>query len=139
MGRVEQQLYRNDLMISLVQLEGLIGQQEERNWDKPDLVTIQVGNVMDNLSTLVLTELPSKSEERMLQSLYILLSRYPNREPYKLPEVSKEEQSAFSGLRAELRDSGIGIGISMSGSVKEAKRKLENLREALEAREFNRS
>ncbi|MGU3470940.1 hypothetical protein ACLBWT_07305 [Paenibacillus sp. D51F] len=52
MDRVEQQLYGNDLMISLVQLEGLIGQQEERNWDKPDLVTIQLGNVTDNLSTL---------------------------------------------------------------------------------------
>ncbi|MGU3470941.1 hypothetical protein ACLBWT_07310 [Paenibacillus sp. D51F] len=75
----------------------------------------------------------------MLQSLYILFRRYPNREPYKLPEVAQQDRSAYSGLRAELRDAGIGIGIPMSGSIKEAKRKLEVLREALEAKEFNRS
>ncbi len=139
MGRVEHQLYGNDLMTSLVQLEGLIGQQEEGGWDKPDLVTIQLGIVTDNLLTLVMTKLPSKSEDRMLQSLYILFSRYPNRELYKLPEVSEEDRSAYSGLREELRKAGIGIGITMSGGIKEAKRKLEDLREALEARELSRS
>ncbi|ASS68366.1 MULTISPECIES: hypothetical protein [unclassified Paenibacillus] len=139
MDRVEQQLYGNDLMISLVQLEGLIGQQEERNWDKPDLVTIQLGNVTDNLSTLVLTKLPSKSENRMLQSLYVLFMRYPNRELYLLPEVAQEDRSANSGLRAELRKAGIGIGITMGGGIKEAKRRLEVLREALEERGLSRS
>ena len=121
MNFVKEQVLVTEVQTNLVELEGLIAHQIEDNWSEPNLVTTELGDVLngiwlgmttgEQLGTL------SKSDKRTLEQLYSKLSKYPNDELYSFVNITEEDKKKFEDLRETLREVGLGLNISISPNM----------------------
>ncbi|WP_231505596.1 hypothetical protein [Bacillus sp. EB01] len=117
---VNEQVLLTEVQYNLVELEGLIANQSEKNWPEPNLVTTKLGDVLNGIllgkTTGEQLGILSENDEKILTNLYTKLNRYPNDELYSFIEVSEEGKKNFEELREVLREAGLGLNISISAS-----------------------
>ncbi|ALC90638.1 hypothetical protein AM500_13220 [Bacillus sp. FJAT-18017] len=118
---VKEQVLLTEVQYNLVELEGVIANQSEKNWPEPNLVTTKLGDVLNGIllgkTTGEQLGILSENDEIILSTLYTKLSRYPNDELYSFIDVSEEGKKNFEELREVLREAGLGLNISISASM----------------------
>ncbi|MDL4842382.1 hypothetical protein [Aquibacillus rhizosphaerae] len=131
MNFVKEQVLVTEVQANLVELEGLIANQIDANWSEPNLVTTELGDVLNGISLGVTTGEQlgtlSKSEKEILRNLYSKLNQYPNDELYNFVDLTEEDKENFEKLRETLRDVGLGLRISISGNMDSFMKKAEEL------------
>ncbi|RTE07190.1 hypothetical protein [Paenibacillus whitsoniae] len=119
---VEEQIFITEVQHNLVELEGLIANQIDNNWSDPNLVTTELGDVLngiwlgitagEQLGTL------SKNDKKILNNLYNKLRQFPNNDLYKFADLTEEDKNNFEDLQKMLREVGLGLRIQVSGDMK---------------------
>lgn len=117
-SQVHETVYLADVQWRLVELDGVILDQREDDWSKPDLVVTKLDSVLDGLRGA--NEITrgshwlSRAEEKRLQRLEAALQMFPHNESYGFVEITKRDQEAFEGLQLKLEEAGIAMGGMMS-------------------------
>ncbi|WP_342559712.1 hypothetical protein NSQ95_12275 [Psychrobacillus sp. FSL W7-1457] len=118
MNFVNEQVLLTEVQYNLVELDGLIGYQIDESWSEPNMVTIELSEVLNGLWLSITTGEQlgtlSKSDKEILQKLYSRLSQYPKHELYHFGDLTDEDKKNFEDLREALREVGIGLNIAMS-------------------------
>ncbi|QGQ93861.1 hypothetical protein EHS13_02540 [Paenibacillus psychroresistens] len=121
-NRVKEQILITEVQHNLVELEGLIANQKDNNWSEPNLVTTELGDVLNGISLGISTDgqlgIPSKNDKKILNNLLYKLRQFPNDELYKFAELTKEDKDNFENLQKILREVGLGLNITVSGDMK---------------------
>ncbi|UVI33403.1 hypothetical protein [Paenibacillus spongiae] len=119
---VKEQIFIVEVQHNLVELEGLIAKQKEDNWSEPNLVTTELGDVLNGIWLGITTGEQlgtlSKSEKETLNNLYNKLKQFPNDELYRFADLTEEDKVYFEKLQEILREVGLGLRIPVSGSMK---------------------
>ncbi|WP_456276679.1 hypothetical protein [Bacillus sp. AK128] len=135
MNFAKEQVLVTEVQQNLVELEGLIANQMNDQWSEPNLVTTELGDVMNGLYLGINTGEQlgnlSKSEQETLGKLYNKLNQYPNDSLYQFAEITEEEQKDFEELREILREVGLGLNITISASLDSFIQQAEELEEKL--------
>lgn len=136
MNFVKDQVFLTEVQSNLVELEGLIANQSDNNWSEPNLVTTELGDVLngiwlgmttgEQLGTL------SKSDKKTLTNLYSKLNQYPNDELYSFVDLTEEDKKNFEELREMLRDAGLGMNIQVSGNMNYFMQQVKRLEKSIE-------
>jgi hypothetical protein len=121
MNFVKEQVLVTEVQRNLVELEGLIANQINDNWSEPNLVTTELGDVLNGIWLGMITGRQlgtlSKSDKEILTHLYSKLNRYPNDELYSFAELTEEDKQNFEDLRETLREVGLGLNITISANM----------------------
>ncbi|WP_245983471.1 hypothetical protein [Ammoniphilus oxalaticus] len=121
MNFVKEQVLLTEVQTNLVELEGLIAHQINNDWSNPNLVTTELGDVLDGilLGITIGEQLGtlSNADKKTLLSLYSKFNYYPNDELYRFVDVTDEDKRNFEKLREMLREVGLGLGITISGNM----------------------
>jgi hypothetical protein len=121
MNFVKEQVLITEVQNNLVELEGLIAHQSENQWSDPNLVTTELGDVLNGLwlgqTTAKQIGLLSKNERETLQRLYARFSMYPHDELYHFADLTTKDKRDFEELRNILREVGFGLRIQMDGDL----------------------
>ncbi|WP_409250606.1 hypothetical protein V1502_10515 [Bacillus sp. SCS-153A] len=135
MNFVREQVIITEVQTNLVELEGLIAHQMEESWTEPNLVTTELGDILNGiwlgrttgnqLGTL------SSHDEKILEDLYAHLSHYPTDDLYGFAELSEEDQEKFENLRGTLREVGLGLNITISNDMNSFMNKAKALNERM--------
>jgi hypothetical protein len=122
MNFVKEQVLLTEVQQNLVELEGLIAHQTENNWSNPNLVTTELGDILNGiwlgkttgnqLGTL------SNHDKEILNQLYFKLNQYPNDKLYRFVDLTEKDKEDFEELRGILRDAGFGLNIQVNGNMK---------------------
>ncbi|WP_208586163.1 hypothetical protein [Gracilibacillus suaedae] len=135
MNFVKEQVLLTEVQYNLVELEGLIAHQSDNNWSEPNLVTTELGDILEGISLGITTGEQlgtlSNSDKKTLSLLYSKLNQYPNDELYSFVDLTEDDKKNFEQLREILRDVGLGLNISISNSMDPFMRKVEELEEKL--------
>ncbi|WP_238343510.1 hypothetical protein [Gracilibacillus saliphilus] len=127
--------FLTEVQYNLVELEGLIAHQSENNWSEPNLVTIELGDILEGISLGITTGEQlgtlSNSDKKTLSHLYSKLNQYSNDVLYSFVELTEDDKKNFEQLREILRDVGLDLNISISNSMGPFMRKVEELEEKL--------
>ena len=131
MSFVNEQVLLTEVQYHLVELEGLIAYQIDESWSEPNMVTIELSEVLNGLSLSITTGEQlgslSKNDKEILQRLYSRLNQYPRHVLYNHVDLTEEDKKNFEVLRKTLREVGIGLNISISGSMDDFMKKAEEL------------
>ena len=121
MNFVNEQVLLTEVQYNLVELDGLIGYQIDESWSEPNMVTIELSEVLNGLSLGITTGEQlgtlSKSDKEILQKLYSRLSQFPKHELYRFGDLTEEDKKNFEDLREALREVGLGLNITISVSM----------------------
>ncbi|WP_088102956.1 hypothetical protein [Halalkalibacter urbisdiaboli] len=136
MNFVKEQVLVTEVQNNLVELEGLIANQSEDNWSEPNLVTTELGDVLNGIWLGMTTGKQlgtlSKSDKEILEQLYSKLNQYPNDELYNFVDLTEEDKKNFEDLRETLREVGLGLNITISANMDSFMRQAEALNEKIE-------
>ncbi|TYS19099.1 hypothetical protein FZC78_02885 [Rossellomorea vietnamensis] len=115
---VSEQVILTEVQDNLVELEGLISIQMEKNWFEPNLVTTELSDVLNGIWLAMTTGKQlgtlSDRDRKILERLHSHLNQYPHGELYRFVDVTQEDKRNFEKLRGILRDVGLGIEITTS-------------------------
>ncbi|MDQ0230181.1 hypothetical protein [Metabacillus malikii] len=118
MNFVKEQVVLTEIQQNLVELEGVIAHQIDNHWSEPNIVTAELGEVLNGitLGTTTGTQLGKLSNEdkRILERLSYNLSQYPNDEQYTLASVTEQDKKALVDLRQTLREAGLGFRMTIN-------------------------
>jgi hypothetical protein len=121
MNFIKEQLFVTEVQHNLVELEGLIANQSDDNWSEPNLVTTELGDVLNGISLGMTTGEQlgniSKGDKEILNNLYYKLKQYPNDELYSFVALNQEDRKNFEELQETLRDAGFGLKIQVSSNM----------------------
>lgn len=135
MNFVKEQVLVTEVQNNLVELEGLIENQIDDNWSEPNLVTTELGDVLNGIWLGMTTGkqlgMLSKSDNDILVHLYSKLIQYPNDELYRFVDLTEEDKKNFEELRETLREVGFGLNISISGDIDSFLKQAEELNEKI--------
>lgn len=135
MNFVKEQVLVTEVQNNLVELEGLIENQIDDNWSEPNLVTTELGDVLNGIWLGMTTGkqlgMLSKSDNDILVHLYSKLIQYPNDELYRFVDLTEEDKKNFEELRETLREVGFGLNISISGDIDSFLKQVEELNEKI--------
>ncbi|KIY20591.1 MULTISPECIES: hypothetical protein [Mesobacillus] len=137
MNFVKEQILVTEVQNNLVELEGSIAKQMEDNWSEPNLVTTELGDVLNGIwlgmtagqqiGTL------SESDKKILERLYSKLNQYPNDELYRFADLTDEDKQDFEKLRATLREVGLGLNITINANMASFMSQAEELNNKIES------
>lgn len=137
MNFVKEQVLVTEVQNNLVELEGLIAHQIDNDWSEPNLVTTELGDVLngiwlgmttgEQLGTL------SESDKKTLSHLHSKLTQYPNDKLYSFADVTDEDKKNFEKLREILREVGLGLNITISANMDSFMKQAEELNEKIES------
>ncbi|WP_391201484.1 hypothetical protein [Psychrobacillus sp. L4] len=135
MNFVKEQVLVTEVQHNLVELEGLIANQMDENWSEPNLVTVELGDVLNGIWVGITTGEQlgtlSKSDKEILEKLYSKLNQYPKDELYSFVDLTEEDKKSFDELRDILREVGLGLNISISASMDSFMKQAEELVEKI--------
>jgi len=121
MNFVKEQVFVTEVQRNLVELEGLIENQIDDNWSKPNLVTTKLGDVLNGIWLGMTTGKQlgtlSKSDNDILEHFYSKLNQYPKDELYRFVDLTEEDKKNFEELRESLREVGLGLNITISTNM----------------------
>ncbi|KHF39349.1 hypothetical protein [Halalkalibacter okhensis] len=136
MNFVKEQVLVTEVQSNLVELEGLIANQMDDNWSEPNLVTTELGDVLNGIWLGMTTGkqlgMLSKRDKEILEQLYFKLNQYPNDELYSFAVLTEEDKQNFEDLRKTLREVGLGINITISTNMDSFMRQAMALNEKIE-------
>jgi hypothetical protein len=119
---VKEQIFIAEVQQNLVELEGTIAIQKEKNWSEPNLVTTELGDVLNGIWLGIKTggQLGnlSKKDKETMNNLYNRLNQFPNDEIYKFADLTEKDKENFLKLQEILREVGLGLNIQISGDMK---------------------
>jgi hypothetical protein len=122
MNFVKEQVLLTEVQQNLVELEGLIAHQTENNWSNPNLVTTELGDILNGiwLGKTTGNQLGTLSDhdKEILNQLYFKLNQYPNDKLYRFVDLTEKDKEDFEELRGILRDAGFGLNIQVNGNMK---------------------
>lgn len=140
MNFVKEQVLLTEVQQNLVELEGLIKHQMDNNWSEPNLVTTELGDVLNGIWLGMTTGNQlgtlSKKDEEILSRLHALLYSYPHDQQYRFSEVTKEDQKHFGELREDLREVGFGMNLQINNDMNNFIEKADTLAEKLRNRTY---
>ncbi|MFE3574013.1 hypothetical protein [Lysinibacillus sp. NPDC059133] len=135
MNFVKEQVLVTEVQHNLVELEGLIKNQIDDNWSEPNLVTTELGDVLNGIWLGMTTGKQlgalSKSDYDILEHLYSKLNQYPNDELYRFVDLTEEDKKNFEELRETLREVGLGLNIAISADMDSFINQAEKLNEKI--------
>lgn len=121
MNFVKEQVLVTEVQNNLVELEGLIANQSDDNWSEPNLVTTELGDVLNGIWLGMTTGKQlgtlSKSDREILEHFYSKLNQYPKDELYSFVDLTEEDKKNFEDLRETLREVGLGLNITISANM----------------------
>ncbi|MEK5333754.1 MULTISPECIES: hypothetical protein [unclassified Lysinibacillus] len=121
MNFVKEQVLVTEVQHNLVELEGLIDNQIQDNWSNPNLVTTELGDVLNGIwlgmNTGKQLGMLSNSDNYILEHLYSTLKQYPNDKLYSFAELTEEDKKNFEELRETLRDVGLGLNMTIRADM----------------------
>lgn len=137
MNTAKEQVILTEVQQNLVELEGLIAYQIDGNWSEPNLVTTELGDVLNGLwlgmTTAKQLGLLSKNDKEVLEGLYSKLNRYPNDELYRFADLTEEDKKNFEDLQKILREVGLGLNITISSDMDAFINQAQNLNEKIKS------
>ena len=137
MNFVKEQVLLTEIQKNLVELEGLIGNQTKNNWSEPNLVTVELGNVLNGIELGMTTGnqlgMLSNHDREILNKLYSKLNQYPNDQLYSFVELTEKDIASFEELRGILREAGFGLNIQVNGNMKSFINQAKKLEKNIEA------
>ncbi|MEH7249294.1 hypothetical protein V7114_21260 [Neobacillus niacini] len=135
MNFVKEQVLVTEVQNNFVELEGLIANQSDNNWSEPNLVTTELGDVLNGfwlgLTTGKHLGTISKSDKKIPEDLYAKLNQYPNDELYSFADLTEEDKKNFEDLRKTLHEVGLGLNISISANMDSFLNQAEALNERM--------
>lgn len=136
MSLVHKELFYSEVQYKLVELDGLIENQKKNDWSEPNLVTTQLGDVLNGLDVATNSGKYSgwlSNDERMtMEHLDSALSQYPHDELYKFSVLTKNDKKEFEELHSKLQNVGFGMNMTISNDWKTFINKSEKLLALLE-------
>jgi hypothetical protein len=115
---VKEQVIVTEVQNNLVELEGLIANQIEENWSEPNLVTTELGDILNGIwlgkTTGKQLGTLSYNDKRVLETLYAKLNQYPHDELYSFVDITEEDKKNFEELRQTLREVGLGLNMTIN-------------------------
>ncbi|WHZ05688.1 hypothetical protein QNH48_14110 [Neobacillus sp. YX16] len=137
MNFVNEQVLVTEAQNNLVELESLIAYQSDNNWSEPNLVTTELGDVLNGIWLGMTTGEQlgalSKSDKGILEELYSKLNQYPNDELYSFADLTEKDKKNFENLQQTLREVGLGSNIPISVKLDSFMYQAEALNEKIEA------
>ncbi|WP_254782435.1 hypothetical protein [Bacillus sp. OK048] len=137
MNFVKEQVLVTEVQNNLVELEGLIANQIDENWSEPNLVTTELGDILNGIWLGMTTGkqlgMLSKSDKIILEDLYSKLNQFPNDELYSFADLTEKDEQNFEDLRKALREVGLGLNITISAKMDSFMSQAEALNEKLES------
>ncbi|WP_404356459.1 hypothetical protein LG291_23185 [Cytobacillus firmus] len=137
MNFVKEQVLVTQVQNNLVELEGLIANQMDDNWSESNLVTTELGDVLNGIWLGMTTGKQlgtlSKSDKETLEHLYSKLNQYPNDELYSFADLTDDDKKNFEDLRETLREVGIGLNITISANMDSFMNQAEELNNKIES------
>jgi hypothetical protein len=134
---VKEQVLVTEVQNNFVELEGLIAHQIDNNWSEPNLVTTELGDVLNGIWLGMTTGKQlgtlSKSDKEILEHLYSKLNQYPNDKLYSFVDLTEEDKQNFEDLRKTLREVGLGLNITKSANMDSFMSQAEGLNEKIES------
>ena len=134
---VKEQVLVTEVQNNLVELEGLIANQMDDNWSEPNLVTTELGDVLNGMWLGMTTGKQlgtlSKSDKEILEHLYSKLNQYPNDELYSFADLTEEDKQNFEDLQETLREVGLGLNITISAKMDSFMNQAEELNNKIES------
>ncbi|MDX5475122.1 MAG: hypothetical protein LPK00_06245 [Bacillaceae bacterium] len=136
MNFVKEQVLVTEVQHNLVELEGLIANQIDNNWSEPNLVTTELGDVLNGIWLGMTTGKQlgtlSKSDKEILEHLYYKLNQFPKNELYSFVDLTDEDKKNFEDLRETLREVGLGLNITISANMNSFMKQAKALNEKIE-------
>lgn len=92
----QKQYFLYNLQMPLVELQGILAQQQRENWNHPELISNHVYIIMDDLEYVISeNSFPSKvlsdEEKFMFGRIYAALHQLPTNETYHLAQWRKDD------------------------------------------------
>jgi len=133
---VKDQVILTEVQHNLVELEGLIEHQKKNNWSEPNLVTTELGDILNGIwlgrTTGRQLGALSKSDQEILNDLYAKLNQFPSDELYKFADLTEEDKENFEKLQESLREVGLGMRITIKADRKYFINQAEKLAEKID-------
>jgi hypothetical protein len=137
MNFIKEQVLVTEVQNNFVELEGLITNQMDDNWSEPNLVTTELGDVLNGIWLGMTTGKQlgtlSKSDKEILEHLYSKLNQYPNDKLYSFVDLTEEDKQNFEDLRKTLSEVGLGLNITKSANMDSFMSQVEALNEKIES------
>lgn len=115
---VHRELFYSEVQYNLVELDGLIEQQKMKNWPEPNLVTTQLGDVLNGLEVATnsgkYSGWLSNNDRMIMERLNNALRQYPHDGLYKFSVLTQSDKSDFEDLQSKLQDVGFGMNMTIS-------------------------
>ncbi|MFF2753118.1 hypothetical protein ACFVR1_05090 [Psychrobacillus sp. NPDC058041] len=122
MSLVHKELFYSEVQYKLVELDGLIEHQKKNDWSEPNLVTTQLGDVLNGLDVATnsgkYSGWLSNDERTTMERLDNALRQYPHDELYKFSVLTQSDKNDFEDLQSKLQNVGFGMNMTISNDWK---------------------
>lgn len=136
MNLVHEELFYSEVQYKLVELDGLIEAQKNEGWSEPNVVTTQLGDVLDGIDVAVgsgkYSGWLSTNEKSTMERLDNALRQYPHDVLYKFSVVTQQDKESFEVLQSHLQKVGFGMNMTISNDWETFIGNSENLLELLQ-------
>ncbi|WP_203363868.1 hypothetical protein [Bacillus sp. REN10] len=133
---VHEELFYSEVQDQLVELDGLIEHQKENNWSEPNLVTVQLGDVLDGMNVAInsgiYTDWLEEDDLRVLHRMKVVLRELPNDELYAFSTLSLSDKERLEDLQKKLRKAGFGMRMTLDNNWERFMDRSEKLVKSLE-------
>jgi hypothetical protein len=131
MNLVHKELFYSEVQFKLVELDGLIEHQKVNDWSEPNLVTTQLGDVLNGIDVATYSGIYSgwlSNNERMtMERLDSALRQYPHDELYEFNVLTQSDKNNFEDLQSKIQNVGFGMNMTISNDWKTFINKSEKL------------
>lgn len=131
MNLVHKELFYSEVQYELVELDGLIEHQKKNEWSEPNLVTTQLGDVLNGLDVATNSGKYlgwlSNNERMTMERLDNALRQYPHDELYEFSVLTQSDKDSFEDLQSKLQNVGFGMNMTISNDWKTFINKSEKL------------
>lgn len=131
MNLVHKELFYSEVQYKLVELDGLIEHQKENNWSEPNLVTTQLGDVLNGLDVAMnsgsYSGWLSNDDRTTMERIDNALRQYPHDEIYKFSVLTQSDKNNFEDLQTKLQNVGFGMNMTILNDWKTFITKSEQL------------
>ncbi|MQR85072.1 hypothetical protein GFV16_03835 [Bacillus megaterium] len=117
MSLVHKELFYSEVQYKLVELNGLIEYQKKNDWPDPNLVTTQLGDVLNGLDVATnsgkYSNWLSNDERTTMERLDNELRQYSHDELYKFSVLTQSDKNDFEDLQLKLQNVGFGMNMTI--------------------------
>lgn len=131
MNLVHKELFYSEVQYKLVELDGLIEHQKKNDWSESNLVTTQLGVVLNGFDVATnsgkYSGWLSNNDRMTMERLDNALRQYPHDELYAFSVLTQSDKDNFEDLQSKLQNVGFGMNMTISNDWKTFINKSEKL------------